>query len=414
MNNNYDVIVIGGGASGMTAAIFAAQNKKRVLLIEKNNVLGKKLSISGGGRCNITNNEEDLQKFLKHYNKIKGTEQYLYSAFSKFDKNSTFEFFTQNGLPLVVEANKRVFPETHKAQDVSDLLVKMLIKNNVEIITNKKVSNIEKLNNKISSVTVDGVAIKANSYILATGGLSHPETGSTGDGFNWLANLGHNIKSPTPSIVPLAIKERYIKEMSGTTAENIKITFYVDNVKSFSKKGNVLFTHFGLSGPMILNCASQVKDILIEGIVTAKIDLFPNLDIGGLDQKIISIFDNNKNKLFKNVLTECVQTGIVKSLINIFGINPEIKVHSISKTDRRKFVDLLKALPCTITGLMGYDRAVVADGGISLNEIDMRTMRSNIIENLYITGDLLDINRPSGGFSLQLCWTTGYIAGINA
>ncbi len=413
-NNNFDVIVVGGGPSGMMAAGTAARDGKRVLLLEKNKSLGQKLSISGGGRCNITNDEDNIQKFLSVYSKKKGTEQFLFSPFSQFNKNHTFKFFENLGLPLVVEARKRAFPKTMKATDVVKVMEEYVHKNKVTVKTGTAVKKINRDGNTITSVETKEGEYFGNSFIFCTGGISHPETGSTGDGFKWLRDLGHNVTEPTPSIVPLAVSEKYIKDLSGVSLSFMKITFYIDGLKSFIKKGKILFTHFGLSGPLILNSASQVSDLLHTGEVTAKIDMYPDTDIGSLDTKIVNIFDNNKNKMFKNVLSECVPEGIAKSLINIININPDIKVHSISRAERRHLVDTLKALPVTITGLMGYDRAVVADGGVSLKEIDTKTMRSNVIKNLYITGDLLDINRPSGGFSLQLCWTTGYVAGCNA
>jgi predicted Rossmann fold flavoprotein len=412
--NRFDVIVVGGGASGMMAAGISARAGKKVLILEKNKELGKKLAISGGGRCNITNDESDLRTFLKNYATKNKADQFLFSTFTQFNKDDTFKFFKELGLPIVVEARQRAFPETQKSTDVVKVLEKFLRKHNVTILTGFPVSKVNKEDGIITSVISQNKTFIADSYIFATGGVSHPETGSTGDGFKWLRDLGHEVKEPTPSIVPLAVKEKYIKELSGISLTFMKITFYQDGVKAFNKKGKILFTHFGLSGPLILNSASKVQDLMYNGDVTAKIDMYPDTDIGALDAKIISIFDENKNKMFKNIIADCVPEGMAKSLINIIKINPETKVHSISKTERREFVDLLKGLPVTITGLMGMDRAVVADGGIALNEIDTKTMRSNVISNLFVTGDLLDINRPSGGFSLQLCWTTGYVAGMNA
>lgn len=411
---NYDVIVVGGGASGMMAAGTAANNGKSVLLLEKNKVLGKKLSISGGGRCNITNNEDDIRIFLSTYAKNKNTDQYLFSAFSQFNKNDTIKFFAGLDLPIVVEARKRAFPKSQKATDVVSALEKYLKQNKVTIQNSITVEKINTKDDIIVSITANKKEYFAKSFIFATGGISHPETGSTGDGFKWLKDLSHNVSKPTPSIVPLAVKEQYIKDLSGLSLTFMKITFYVDGIKKFNKKGKILFTHFGLSGPLILNSASLVNDLLHTGEVTANIDMYPDTDIGSLDDKIIKIFDVNKNKMFKNILNLCVPEGMSKSLINIIKIDPDTKVHSISKDQRKSFVNLLKALPLTITGLMGFDRAVVADGGIELDEINTKTMQSLKIKNLFITGDLLNINRPSGGYSLQLCWTTGYVAGKNA
>lgn len=408
----YDVIVIGGGASGMMAAGRAAELGKRVLLLEKNAKLGEKLKISGGGRCNITNAEEDVHAFLKHYTK---SAQFLYSPFAQFGNKETFSFFEGLKLPLVVQARKRAFPYTEKAGDVCRTLDAYMKKGDVTVLTNTKVSRILKEVNRISGIMAGKTLYTANSYIIATGGLSHPETGSTGDGFNWLKALGHTVAAPTPTIVPIATKENWSHEISGVSLSFMKITFYLEGVKSFSKTGKLLFTHFGLSGPLILNSSSAVSDLLHYGKVTARIDAYPDTDHGPLEEKIIRIFDTNKNKMIKNVIDEVIPHGMLRAIWTLVpSIDPDTKVHSITKEQRKKLVDTLKALPLTITGLLGYDKAVVADGGIPLTEVDTKTMRSKVLENLFVTGDLLHINRPSGGFSLQLCWTTGFVAGSNA
>ncbi len=408
----YDVIVIGGGASGLMTAGRASELGKKVLLLEKNKRMGEKIRIGGGGRSNVTNGEKDIRKFLSIYGKA---EKFLYSLFAEFNAQDTFDFFEQQGLPLVVQARQRAFPHTEKAEDVYKVMEKYVTNKNVTIITSSPVTKINTDGGIITSIMCGNKEYTAQDYVLATGSLSHPETGSTGDGFKWLTDLGHNVAKPTPSIVPLATAEKWGKALSGTSLSFMKITFYAEGKKAFSKTGKVLFTHFGLSGPLILNSAYLVSDLLHTNIVTAKIDMYPDTDLGALDKKIVTIFDDNKNKLFKNMIKEIVPEGMSKGILILLQdkIDIDKKVHSITKDERKYIVDTLKALPLTITGLMGFDRAVIADGGVPLNEIDMRTMRSNKIKNLFITGDLLHINRPSGGFSLQLCWTTGFVAGNN-
>jgi hypothetical protein len=405
----FDVIVIGGGPSGMMAAGRAAEHGKRVLLLEKNRQLGDKLKITGGGRCNITNAELDAAALLEHYGTAK---DFLYSPFSQFGVKDTFTFFETRGLSLVIEARKRAFPATQKAEDVFQVLEQYLNKSNVTIKTGERVTEILSENKKVTGVKTNHNQYQAKSLIVATGGLSHPETGATGDGFAWLGNLGHKVKEPSPDIVPLAVREQWVKDLSGVSLSFMKITFFLDGVKQFSKTGKILFTHFGLSGPLIMNSAAKIKDLLKAGVVSAKIDTYPDTDLGALEKHLIKTFDQNKNRDFKNVVRNICPEGLDDTVLRLL---PEIagdkKVHSITKEERRKIADLLKALPLTITGLMGFDRAVVSDGGVSLTEIDTRTMRSKLYDNLYITGNLLNINRPSGGFSLQLCWTTGYVAG---
>ncbi len=409
---DFDVIVIGGGASGMLAAGRSAELGKKVLILEKNKTLGEKLKITGGGRCNITNAEYDNRILLKNYG---SSEQFLYSAFTQFGVKETFAFFEKRGLPFIIEPGKRAFPKTEKATDVLKVLEKYLNEGKVTVKTNSVVSKILKNKNQINGIQVGNKTFTAHSYVLATGGTSHPETGSTGDGFKWLCDLGHTVKPPTATVVPLSVKDTWVKSLSGISVSSMKITFYVDNIKNFSKTGKLLFTHFGISGPLILNSAGKVSDLLHTGMVTAKIDLFPNTDIPQLEKMIIKIFDENKNKILKNALDEIVPPGTKEAILLLLkNIDPDLKVHSITKEDRKKIVMLLKSLPLTISGLMGLDKAVVVDGGVDLKEIDTKTMRSKIIENLFITGDLLHINRKSGGFSLQICWTTGYLAGNNA
>lgn len=416
IQEKFDVVVIGGGASGMMAAGVAGSRGRRVLLIEKNKRLGEKLRITGGGRCNITNDERDIHTLLSQYKEAK---DFLYSPFSIFGVKETFEFFEGRGLPLFVEARKRAFPKSEKALDVCNTLINFLKENNVKVMTDNPVYSLEIKEKNISKIITKNGVFEGESVVIATGGLSHPETGSTGDGFGWLASLGHTIHEPTPTIVPITVEDAWVKELAGISLGSlehpVKLSFFVDGVKACTKKGKVLCTHFGLSGPLILNSAKEVADLLHKGLVTLCIDTYPDKDLGTLEKYIIKIFDEHKNKALKNVFSEIAPKGTSRVLLGLLShIDPEIKTHSVTKEMRKDIVRLLKALPVSISGLLGFDKAVVADGGVDIREIDTKTMRSTNINNLFLTGDMIHIDRPSGGFSLQLCWTTGYVAGKNA
>lgn len=406
----YDLIVIGGGPSGMMAAGVAAEHGKRVLILEKNDNLGEKLRITGGGRCNVTNATFDTREFLSNF---RDAEQFLYSAFSQFGVQDTFDFFESHNLPLVTEARNRVFPQSQKSGDVIRILEKYISHPNVDVITGSQVVKINTEDRRVVNVQVKKTKYTADNFIFATGGASHPETGSTGDGFKWLKKMGHTVNTPSPSVVPLKVEDKWVRDLSGTSLSFMKITFYINGKKAFSRVGKVLFTHFGLSGPLILNSAYLVSDLLHEGDVTATIDCYPDTNHGALEKNILKVFDANKNKTFKNIVKEITPPGLANALIE-FHIVPNIenKIHTISKEERKEIVHLLKAMPLRVTSLMGMDRAVISDGGIPLTEVDMKTMKSKLFDNLYLTGDILHINRPSGGYSLQLCWTTGYVAGL--
>lgn len=412
MNNHYEIIVIGGGASGMMAAGRAASLGKRVLLLEKNSKLGQKLKITGGGRCNITNAEFDTNTFLSFYGKVK---DFLYSPFSQFGVQDTFNFFESRDLPLVIQARGRTFPKTEKAIDVFKVMSNYITEAGVEVKTASVVSDLDIRGNKIKSVLAGDTKYSADRFILATGGLSHPETGSTGDGFSWLKKFGHDVSEPSPNIVPLLVSEKWVKNIAGVVLPDMKVTFYINGKKSFSKRGSLLFTHTGVSGPLILNSSAKVSDLLHEGDVTASIDLFPDMNHGELEKHILSVFDENKNKILKNVFADMSHSAIAKIVREHFGNELlQTKNHSIKKEQRKDLIQLLKAVKISIEGLMGYEKAVISDGGVYLSEIDTRTMRSKKVDNLFVTGDLLNIRRPSGGYSLQLCWTTGFVAGTHA
>lgn len=402
---NWDVIVVGGGAAGMMAAGKAATRGKRVLVLEKNKACGEKLKITGGGRCNITNAEFDEHVLLKNYGKA---AQFLYSAFSQFGVQSTFDFFQERGLPLVIQEGKRAFPKTQRAFDVYMVLEKYLKDSGVTVQKNVHVSNIQSKGDKVTSIIASDTCYYADSVILATGGTSHPETGSTGDGFRWLRELGHTVYTPTPTIVPLGVLEKQIHTLAGVSYSGGKITFYLNGKRAFSRKGNLLFTHFGISGPVVLNSSGTVGDLLHAGSVTALIDFFPDCDERVCEDRIITLFNENKNKALKNIVNVLFPQQLLSCMR---GIQGETKVHSITKEQRKIMIQYMKALPITITRLMGIDRAVVVDGGVDLREIHNKTMRSMLYNNLFIVGDLLHINRPSGGYSLQLCWTSGWVAG---
>ena len=409
-NNTFDVIVVGGGPAGMMAAGIAAERGKRVLLIEKNKMLGKKLSITGGGRCNITNAEDNIQELLAHYGDAK---QFLFSPFAQFGVKDTFSFFESRGLPLVVEARKRAFPETQSAPDVTETMRQFVLEHNVVLKLGVRMDDFIVENGTVVGVHTNSGDFYADAFVLATGGKSRTETGSTGEGIEWLKKLGHTTHEPNPDIVPLKVEEDWVKNLSGTTLSFMKITFEGAGQR-VSKTGKLLFTHFGLSGPLILNSAHKVKEMLREGPVQAKIDLFPDTELGTVRRRVLGAFDVHKNKLVRNVLPEIVPDGMTKAFLSLLPRDlQEKKVHSVSKDERNLIADLMKGMPCTITDTMGYDWAVVSDGGVDLTEVDMKTMRSTVHKNMYLIGDVLHISRPSGGYSLQLCWTTGYVAGKN-
>ncbi len=410
-NNTFDLIVIGGGPSGMMAAGRAAERGLNVLLLEKNDTLGKKLLITGGGRCNVTNNELDNRKLL---DKFKDNGKFLFSAFSKWSVKETMDFFHSHNMPTKVENELRVFPVSNSAQSVWDVLVEYMKKGKVTVFSNKEVVGFIKddVNKKITGVKIKGGEIfSASSYILATGGKSRPETGSTGEGFKWLTELGHTVVEPAASLVPLLINEPWIKNLAGLTLPDIKINLLQNGVKQESKRGKILFTHIGVSGPTILNMSKDVAELLKYGEVLISLDLLPSYDYGTLNTKLQEIFKIEHKKKFKNSLKELVPSSLAPVVVELSKINPDTACNSITREERLKLVTLLKHFNMRVKGLLGVDKAIVTSGGVELSEVDFKTMQSRLFQNLYLIGDILNIDRPSGGYSLQLCWTTGFVAG---
>ena len=405
----WDVVVIGGGPAGMMAAGRAAERGAKVILIEKNSNLGKKLLITGGGRCNVTNAEPDTRKFLA---KFKESDQFLFSVFSVWGVKDTLNFFNSRSMETKVEAELRVFPVTNRSQSVWDVLVQYIKHHHVTVLSQSSVEELVHTDSLITGVRLKNRSIvKARSVILATGGISHPETGSTGDGFGWLSSLGHNITNPVAALVPIAVKEKWVKKVSGLSLSKAKITVLQNHTKQEAVSGKLLFTHMGLSGPAILNLSASVGELLKYGDVVISLDLLPELDYSMLNTKLQEIFKEQDKRKFKNCLSSLVPSSLAPIIVNLSHIDPEKQCNSVTREERLGLVKLLKHLDLTVDSLLGEDKAVTTSGGVSLNEIDFKTMRSHLFPNLYLVGDLLNINRPSGGYSLQLCWTTGFVAG---
>lgn len=396
----------------MMAAGRAAEAGADVLLLEKNAGLGRKLLLTGKGRSNITRAEFNSKELVKKYGK---EGDFLLYPLSVFGVKETIDFFEKKGLKTKIERGKRIFPQSDSAHDVLKILIDYLKKGKVKIMANSEVKEIICQKNKIAKIILrDGLEILAKNYIIATGGKSYPGAGSTGEGYLWLEKLGHKINKLRPALVPLRIKERWPKLARGLSLKNIGLTVFQNNKKRDFRFGEMLFTHFGVSGPVVLDLSFKIGELLEKGGVKLVLDLKPALDFQTLDKRLQSDFSKYSNKLFKNSLTDLLPQKLISVVIDLSGLNPEKKVNEIKKEERKKLVKLLKGLEMQVSGLMGFDMAIITSGGVSLKKIDSKTMKSKLVENLFLAGEIIDLHGPTGGYNLQLCWSTGYLAGQSA
>lgn len=404
--------MIGGGPAGMMAAATAGAQGKRVLLLEKNPSLGKKLLITGGGRCNVTNNKPDIRTMQAQY---KGAGKFLFSLFAQHGVKESIEWFENRGVKLKEENEGRLFPVTNSAKTIFDTLVADMKKGGVVVRTKAQVLSImhDRKTGRFSITLADKTKLVAKCCVVATGGTSRPETGAAGDGYPWLKKLGHTIVPNSFSLVPLTLKNTWTKRLSGLTLTDIKLTLFTDGKKHSTHDGKILFTHVGVTGPTVLNLSKTVGELLAHSEVTLKLDLFPTMDAGTFKTFIRQKLADNSNKKMRNVLSEMIPAALASAALSELSMAGDTPCHSVSTEDRTKLLEFLKAVPLHVKGLLGEDKAVVSSGGVSLTELNMKTMESKVVPHLYIVGDLLNIDRPSGGYSLQLCWSTGYIAGVN-
>lgn len=405
------VVVIGGGAAGMMAAITAARKGLRVTLVEKNEKLGKKLFITGKGRCNITNagDSEDL------FNSIVTNKKFMYSSLNGFSNYDVLGFFDELGLPIKIERGNRVFPESDHSSDVIAALNKELRRQKVDVRLNTAVKDIIiKDNIACGVVTVFGNVeekIDADYVIVATGGNSYQSTGSTGDGYKFARKSGHDVTSILPALVPFTVKEEWEADLQGLSLKNISITVYDGQKELYNDFGEMLFTHFGVSGPVILSASSFVAGKLKDKNLKLVIDLKPALSFEQLDERILRDFDEEKNKSFKNSLDKLLPKKLIPIVVMLSGIDGNKKVNEITRAERQGLVKLLKEFELTLTGLRGFNEAIITQGGVNVKEINPTTMESKLVKHLLFAGEVLDVDAVTGGFNLQIAWSTGYAAG---
>ena len=401
------IIVIGGGAAGMMAAIEAARNGAEVTLYEKNEKLGKKLFITGKGRCNLTNacDMEDLQKSVMKNHK------FLYSAFQNFNNWETIGFFEQLGMATKIERGNRVFPASDHSSDVIKVLEQELKHQSVAVCLKEKVKNITEQQDMVTGVQLEnGKKVRADAVIVATGGLSYQLTGSTGDGFRFAKTLGHKVTELSPALVPMTVSEEWVPRLQGLSLRNVRVTISSKSKVLYEEFGEMLFTHYGVSGPLILSASSAVLEELKKENLTLKIDLKPALSPEQLDDRILRDFEQDKNKQFKNVLGNLLPSKMIPVIIELSGILPEKKVNEINKKERRKLLETMKGLTMTLTGVRGYQEAIITRGGVDVKEINPATMESKKKKNLYFAGEVLDVDAVTGGFNLQIAWSTAMAA----
>ena len=405
------VLVIGGGAAGMMAAVFAARGGREVHVFEKNEKLGKKLFITGKGRCNITN-AGDMDTL---FTSVVSNPKFLYSAFYGFTNEQTITFFEELGVPVKIERGNRVFPVSDHSSDVIGALSREMNRLGVEVHLHAEAEKI--LTDRENPELIRGIRLKngkevaGDACIVATGGISYPSTGSTGDGLRCAEELGLKVTELFPALVPMEVKEWYAKELQGLSLRNVTAAIYDGKKKLYEEFGEMLFTHYGVSGPIIISASSSVGKNLKEKELRLCIDLKPALTQEQLDQRILRDFEENRNKQFKNSVDRLFPAKLKPIMIELSGISPEKKVNEISKEDRIRFVKLIKEFPMTLTGLRSYKEAIITKGGVSVKEIDPGTMESKKIKGLYFIGEVLDLDALTGGFNLQIAWSTAAAAG---
>lgn len=407
------VIVVGGGAAGMFAAIAAAKNGHQVTLCEKNEKLGKKIFITGKGRCNITN-AADMEEL---FDAVVTNSKFLYSSFYGYTNQNVIDFFEDAGVPVKIERGNRVFPISDHSSDVIRALEREMKKVGVKVCLNTEVKSVEAEKGKFNKVVLkDATTQTADACIVATGGLSYRSTGSTGDGFRFAENVGHKVTQCFPSLVPMETKEPWICELQGLSLRNVEAKILDGKKELYKDFGEMLFTHFGVSGPLIISASSYVGKKFMDKNgqkkeLTLEIDLKPALTEEQLDQRVLRDFEENHNRQFKNAITKLFPTKLIPVMLELGGIDPEKKVNSIEKEERKQFVHLIKHFRMTLTGLRGYPEAIITKGGVNVKEIDPGTMESKLVKGLYFAGEVLDLDALTGGFNLQIAWSTGYAAG---
>lgn len=402
-----DIIIVGGGAAGCFAAVWAARFGKSVIVFEKNERLGRKLRITGKGRCNVTNNSP----VEEHMRNIPVNSRFLYSAYSSFDAESTMAFFEELGVPLKTERGNRVFPVSDNAHDIADAMAREMKKLGVKVI-NAQVTELLTENGSVRGVRAGGREYESCSVLIACGGKSYPATGSTGDGYKLAESVGHTITELKPCLVPLVSPDKYCAELMGLSLRNVTLTLYDGNKEIFSELGEMLFTHFGVTGPLVLSASSHIKDMK-PNRYTMKIDLKPGLTPEKLDERIRRDFAENLNRDFINGIRKLLPAKLLPIAARLAEIPEELKINSVTKEQRRRFGELIKAFPVRISAFRPIDEAIVTGGGVSVRKINPKTMESKLVKGLFFAGEVIDTDAYTGGFNLQIAFSTAYSAAVN-